>query len=613
VWEGGKMKIIKMVFSMVTILAIMRIHTVNAHVMSDINGDGIDEIITVVNNKTYVSNRDGSPFRIVTNRAVNVQSDSTGVPVYQPGWPIVTGGVFRSSPAFADVNDDTLCEVIVGCDDDRLYIWTPYGNTVSGWPQDVDGNVYASPAVADIDNDGALEIVCGSWNGKVYAWEADGQLVTGSWPKTVYGRIASSPAIGDIDNDDTLEIVIASYYGDSAVIYGIENDGSNANGWPRSVSDAISATAALGDIDNDSLLEVVISTFDAFVAGGCVCAFNGEDGSIVTGWPVILTAGVRSSAALGDIDEDDSLEIILGDSWWGGHVWVFEANGDTATGWPVDVENNVVGSPSLADVDDNGDLEIIIPSSIYFMSPDPSRLWIFQHDGGSFGSWPVSFTHPDERAEGNPIIADIDNDGELEFIVGTGNGSLVIPNMYAFNLDTTVVYGWPLSGEDIYVTFAADDIDNDGMLEIAAGSWADYTMHCWELGANSFNKELLVWPNFHYDLKNTGLYDFVMPAVEETESSTPIAFSLSQNYPNPFENTTIVNYRIARAGNVLLEVYDIVGKKVGILVNSYKPAGCYSVVWDGRNETNQMMPSGVYFYSIKFDDVVKVHKALLLK
>lgn len=429
---------------------------------------------------------------------------TSGVPTYQPGWPVVVDGVFRSSPAFADINSDGVDEIIVGCGE-KVYVWTAYGARLSGWPQNTDGEVYSSPAVADIDSDGELEVIVGSWWGKVYAWKQDGELVNGSWPRSVYGRIASSPAIGDIDQDGELEIVIASYYGSTGVIYGFEADGSDANGWPVSLSSAIKAAPALADIDNDTRLEIVIGAWES------VYAFNGEDASTVPGWPVGTYGDVRGSAAIGDIDEDGALEIVVGDGYWGGHAWVFEANGSVAAGWPINVENNVVGSPSLADLDDDGDLEIIMPSSIYMGSPNTSKLWVWHHNGQPFGSWPVAFTNPFERATGNPIVVDIDADNELEIILGTGNGSGICPNLYAFNLDTTLVSGWPLQGRDIYVSCVAGDVDNDGKVEIAAGSWSDYTMHCWELEENTSNPALTPWPKFHHDLWNTGNYEYTPP------------------------------------------------------------------------------------------------------
>jgi len=499
------MKAKRIILSVTLVLAIVGLIPNYGHAsttLTDLNDDGIKEIIVRSQDEVNIYNVDGTPFRGVASTGAGIFFDPPGVPVYQPGWPIVTGGVFRSSPAFADIDGDGMAELIVGCSDEKVYAWTAFGDTVPGWPQEVDGDVYSSPAVADIDGDGELEIVAGSWWGQVYAWEHDGEMVAGFWPRSVFGRVASSPAIGDIDQDGELEIVIASYYGSSGVIYGFEHDGSDANGWPVSLSVAVSATPALADIDHDTKIEVVIGTWHNYE----VYAFNGEDASVVDGWPVTTAGYVKSSAAIGDIDNDGDLEIVVGDSWWGGRAWVFEANGDTAEGWPINVENNVVGSPSLADLDGDGDLEIVMPSSIYMGSPYPSKLWVWHHDGQPFGDWPVAFTHANERAEGNPMIGDIDADGQLEFVVGTGNGSGVIPNLYAFNLDTSTVNGWPLSGEDIYTSAAADDIDNDSMLEIGLGSWHDYKMHCWELGENTFNPELLPWPKFHHDLRNTGLY-----------------------------------------------------------------------------------------------------------
>lgn len=88
----------------------------------------------------------------------------------------------------------------------------------------------------------------------------------------------------------------------------------------------------------------------------------------------------------------------------------------------------------------------------------------------------------------------------------------------------------------------------------------------------------------------------------------PTEFKLEQNYPNPFNPTTVISYSLPNASDVLLKIYDIIGRVVAILVNQKQNAGSYSVEFDASN-----LPSGIYFYSIQTDDFNSVKKMMLLK
>ncbi len=94
-----------------------------------------------------------------------------------------------------------------------------------------------------------------------------------------------------------------------------------------------------------------------------------------------------------------------------------------------------------------------------------------------------------------------------------------------------------------------------------------------------------------------------------TKLPKPLKFDLSQNYPNPFNPTTRINFTIAKAGNVTLKVYDILGKEVSTLVNGFKDQGEYSV--DFNKVDN--LASGIYFYRLKEGNLVLVKKMILLK
>jgi hypothetical protein len=81
--------------------------------------------------------------------------------------------------------------------------------------------------------------------------------------------------------------------------------------------------------------------------------------------------------------------------------------------------------------------------------------------------------------------------------------------------------------------------------------------------------------------------------VQESFSAKPSVFALSQNYPNPFNPSTKITYQIPNEGTVRLEIYDVMGRTMTTLVNEEKPAGQFTVPFDGSKFT-----SGIYFYRI---------------
>jgi hypothetical protein len=86
------------------------------------------------------------------------------------------------------------------------------------------------------------------------------------------------------------------------------------------------------------------------------------------------------------------------------------------------------------------------------------------------------------------------------------------------------------------------------------------------------------------------------------------SFELSQNYPNPFNPVTKINYTIAKAVDVNIAVYNMLGQEVKTLVNRFMPAGQYSVNFDGSG-----LSSGVYYYRINAGDFNSVKKMTLIK
>ena len=85
-------------------------------------------------------------------------------------------------------------------------------------------------------------------------------------------------------------------------------------------------------------------------------------------------------------------------------------------------------------------------------------------------------------------------------------------------------------------------------------------------------------------------------------SALPRTVTLAQNYPNPFSVSgyavTTIGYAVPRGAFVTIKVFNLIGREVRTLVGEVKPAGVYSVLWDGRDSDGALVPSGIYVYKI---------------
>jgi hypothetical protein len=93
----------------------------------------------------------------------------------------------------------------------------------------------------------------------------------------------------------------------------------------------------------------------------------------------------------------------------------------------------------------------------------------------------------------------------------------------------------------------------------------------------------------------------------------PEGFGLAQNYPNPFNPSTMISYSLGSGGHARLEVINIIGQSVRVLVDEYRPAGPSSVVWDGFDQSGHLVSTGIYFYRLVQGNQSEIRKMVLLK
>ena len=125
------------------------------------------------------------------------------------------------------------------------------------------------------------------------------------------------------------------------------------------------------------------------------------------------------------------------------------------------------------------------------------------------------------------------------------------------------------------------------------------------------NREEILTTAYHWlDSVSTD----IAVSVENIYELIPETPQLGQNYPNPFNPETTISYNLPNTGNVELSIYNVLGQKIRSLINARQISGDHHVSWDGLNDSEIQVSSGVYFYKLRTgSDFVEVKKMLLVQ
>ena len=276
--------------------------------------------------------------------------------------------------------------------------------------------------VTTLDEAGNESVVSATMSGSTNPEQLSG------WPQPLDIETAASPAVGDLNGDGDLEVVVVANK-----VYAWHHDGAelvDGDGDPQTwgvLSNLGGVTwvshPALGRIDNVPGLDIVASSRDTKQ----VFVFN-ANGQVVAGWPRTLENTIRAGLVVGDINDDGLNEVIAVDE--SGVVYVFNRNGTEF----IDGDANPVtqgvffrmqlpmtfnySTPCVADVDNDGKDEIVVGSQ-------SSRVYVLNDNATVSAGWPYVLSTP---IAGSPAVGDVDNNGDLEIVVFEAIGNLRVLN-----------------------------------------------------------------------------------------------------------------------------------------------------------------------------------------
>lgn len=416
----------------------------------DLDADGkLEVIVPAFDDRLYVFNHDGTYFT---------------------GWPqtlmfdgSTTGSGTIGSAAVGDVDGDGNLEIVVAGSNTshesaRINVYTTTGTLVQSKALDNNTNAAAKGTVSLVDcyrysgstRHDALEIVLRDGDGQLHVLKWNGSsfddlFVDNNTYKTATGGTAFQDRFGSQPINAS---VTARYMGSDETyllvgstddkIYRWKATSTTGTNWSLSTLAAIDlnlgdtvrflGSITFADVDGDADRDIIAGATDGKARVWDGASWDGGAPSLLTGWPQSTGQAITSSAAVGDIDDDNEVEIVIGSN--DGKIYAWNDDGTAVTGWPIATGGDIFGSPVLAEVDGVSGLEVIAGSL-------DAHLYLWTGAGALISRWPQNLNTP---LYSSPSVVDLHGGGRISIVVAGYEGRLFVLDLPYHSSDTSA--GW---------------------------------------------------------------------------------------------------------------------------------------------------------------------------
>ena len=591
----------------------------------DIDDDSDLDYFTSNNDQISFYRNDGnatSPYFVLAQDTVR---DNEGQPIYSE---------FSSNPIFVDIDGDGDDDFISGNSAGTLIYYENIGTPqnfnlkfiTSVWQNIViigggDDPLHGASSIefADIDDDSDLDLFWGDFFSKsIYVIEnfgtatvPDMQRVSDIYPvnaDSVYTSGFNMPRFADIDADGNLDLFVSVLYDPTVPqsLMFLQNNGTPQTANHQLITDDYLKTLDVGnnsepvfvDIDNDNDLDMFIGSLKNPI--GSIIFFENVGTSLSPDFLLVdstyfdITSDLSVTQSFGDIDNDGDYDLLIGR--FNGTLSLFINSGTPTTplfsGGAILRNNNGdsidVGSlatPFLIDIDNDFDLDLIIGGlngkfNFYENTGSPS---IYEFTANS-----LYFDTLDIGDNSTPFLFDYDENGTLDLFSGSRKGDFY----YFINNGSNTVPIWTLVttkllpdnfGGNTFPCFV--DIDNDTDTDLLLGN------------------------------VKGGLYLYInyeISGIDEGKITPVNNFEISA-YPNPFNPETKVRIELSIGQDLEIDVFNLLGEKVKTIFDGYINAGTHTFNWDAKNNSGLTLPAGIYFILVSSKEEQKVIKVAFLK
>ncbi|MCK4330520.1 VCBS repeat-containing protein, partial [candidate division WOR-3 bacterium] len=423
----------------------------------------------------------------------------------------------------------------------------------------------------------------------------------------------------DLDSDGDVDLAVANNFDSNISILKNNGDGTFADAINYAVGDEQPFSVFCADLDGDGDLDMAVPSYYLIAI-----LKNNGDGTFDS--PVYYGEGGNHFYSIFCADFDGDMDIDLAVTNSGSdNVSILKNNGDGT--FESSVNYATEDSPTsvfCTDLDGDGDFDLATANG------GSGNVSILTNNGD--GTFDGAINYEAGSGSQSVFCTDLDGDGDFDLAVvnWTGNSVSILENLTqvpanmspnSFSLispvDSSSIYDVvTLNWETAYDPNLGDQISYDLYISTSIGFHPDSTIidsnlilsqHTDTLDPGTYYWKVKAKDNWGAETWSTQTWSFgSYVGIDETESGLNKEFYLSQNYPNPFRDNTVITLEcINRVDAAMtwsqhsINIYDLTGR----LVHTFPlPSSLFSplkIVWDGKDAKGNSVPSGIYFYELK--------------